>query len=986
MTAEGFIGREQELARLSALLDEAYARRPGVVFLAGEPGVGKTRLLDEFTLRAKREDDRVFVLRGECVDLEEAVIPYGPLVWALRAFARKYGDQARKLAGPGWNDLGTLMADFADQVPEPPRTAGPATAATIYGAVQRVLRHLGDKKPVLLIFENIQWADQSTLDLVSYLSRNRDYERALLICSHRTGLEQAHPLRTRLAEPNLARATQTIPLAPFTEDELRTFLNAGRETDRDQVRLVFQLSEGNAFFAKELLLTGALDNRDGAGVPTSLRDLMLGQVAQLSERARGLLNVAAIASRRVNHQLLAAVSTLSEDELDSALQECLDHGMLVLDPANDAYVFRHALLREAVYKNVLPATRIRRHTAMAEAITANTALSLDEDASSAVELAHHWFQAGRKPEALIAALRAGAMTARLHAFPEAETHYRRALDLWTKVQDPQKVAQAPHERVLAEAADAARWAGHVANAVEFIKTAIQEIDTEARPRQAGQLHERLGSYLWEAADPQGSVLAFTEALRLLALEPPADATEVMAMSALASAHSQEGRHEEALDLATQAAELAQTVGAVAARGRALNSAGVAATMLGRFQEGVRDLRESLEIALAAEGLEAQFRAYGNLGFAFEQSGDLREAAQIALDGLDRARGLGLAFARQAGVLANNASFALLQLGEWDRAVELLDAALLDRPPVRQSAYLRLSRAEIHAARGEFDPAAQLLAQISKERPADPRFVGSLRACETELHLWRGQPKQALATIVGTLEDEAAGRNGPEEFRLCALGLRAGADLSRPGASDPALAAHLAALADRAEQCSAAGRTMPDTPALALQCQAERDRAAGRDTPAAWAAVARAWAQLQRPYPAAYARWRQADALRRENAEDEAAQVTREALEHLAALGAQPLQTALAAAAGVPVASALENLLTPRQLGVGRLVAQGKRNTEIAKVLGVTESSVARHIFNAGETLRLHGYPVRGRVQLANFLREHGLLGGEPDTIEEDGTT
>lgn len=985
MTAEGFIGREQELARLSALLDEAYARRPGVLFLAGDPGVGKTRLLDEFAVRARHDDDRVFVLRGECVDLEEAVIPYGPLVWALRAFARKYGEQARKLAGPGWNDLGTLIADFADQAPEPPRTAGPATAASIYGAVQRVLRHLGDKKPVLLIFENIQWADQSTLDLVSYLSRNRDYERALLICSHRSGLTQGHPLRARLAEPNLAQATETMTLAPFTEDELRTFLNAGRETNRDQVQLAFQLSEGNALFAKELLLTGSLDNQDGAEVPTSLRDLMLGQVARLSKQARSLLNVAAIASRRVNHQLLAAVSPLSEDELDEALQECLDHGMLVLDPANDAYVFRHALLREAVYANVLPATRIRRHTAMAEAITANTALSLDEDASSAVELAHHWYQAGRKPEALIAALRAGATTARLHAYPEAETHYRRALDLWTKVADPQKITQAPHELVLAEAADAARWAGHVTNAVEFIKTAIQEIDTEARPRQAGQLHERLGSYLWEAGNPQDSALAFTEALRLLALEPPPDATEVMAMSALASAHSQEGRHEEALALATSAAELAQEIGAVAARGRALNSAGIAATMLGQTRQGVRDLRESLEIALAAEGLEAQFRAYGNLGFALEQAGELREAVRTALEGLERARGLGLAFARQARILTNNASFGLLQLGEWDQAVELLDAALLDRPPVQESAYLRLSRAEIHVARGEFDDAAQLLAQISDQRTNDPRFVGSLRACETELYLWRRQPKYALATAVSTLE-EAAGRNDAEEFRLCALGLRAAADLNRPSTADPALAAQITALAERAEQCAAAGHTMPDTPALAQQCQAERDRAAGQDRPAAWAAVARAWTQLQRPYPAAYAQWRQAEALRREKDSDEAAQVTREALEHLAPLGAQPLEEALAGSAGVPVVSEVENLLTPRQLAVGRLAAQGKRNTEIATALSITDGAVARHIFNAGETLRQHGYPVRGRVQLANFLREHELLDGEPDTIEEDGTT
>ncbi|HET9168743.1 MAG TPA: AAA family ATPase [Actinospica sp.] len=976
MTPDQFIGRGKELSRLSAVLDAARARHPATVLLAGDPGVGKTRLLDEFTARAARDGDGVHVLRGECVDLREAVVPYGPLVAALSAFARRHGEQARRLAGAsGWDRLAGLIADFTDQAEGPRRNAGPPTAAVIYGAVLSVLRVIGDKKPVVLIFENIQWADQSTLDLIAYISKHWDGERALLICSHRNALVPGHPLRTRLQEPNLSQVVENMLVEPFTEDELRTFLNLDHEAGRDQVRVAFQLSQGNPFFIKELLRSGALDGGDAA-VPTSLQDLMLGQLSQLSDQARGLLDIAAIAARRVNHELLAAVSPLSEDELEQALRECLDHRMLVPDEANDAYyVFRHALLREAVYQNVLHATRIRRHAAMAEAIAANTSLSLDQDVSSAVELAHHWFQAGRKPQALVAELRAGAMTARLHAFPEAEAHYRRAVELWNKVQEPQRVAGTTRERVLIEAADTARWAGHVADAVEFIRTAINELDDAAGPRRRGRLHERLGSYLWEAGDAEGSMEAYSTARRVLAQEPPADGTDVVVLAGLAGAHSRAGRHTEALGLAREGAELAGEVGAVTARGRALNAAGIAATMLGRPEEGVRDLEESLRIAQDSDQLEDQFRAYGNLGFALEHAGDTRRAADVALKGLEQARRHGLAFARQAGVLANNASMALRQLGEWDQAVELLDAALGDRPPVRESAYLRLNRAELHVARGDFADADRLIAEIADQRMTDPRFVSALRGCEAELALWRGLPEEALAKVSDALAEVGVGENGPEEVRLCALGLRAVADLRLRGSAETAVVAQGTELADRAAQRAAHGPSLPEVPALRLQCAAEHDRAAGGDSPATWAAVALAWEELRQPYPAAYARWRQAAVLRREHAEDDAARVTRETLERLVRVGAAPLETALAGEAGVPVPGpgAFENPLTPQQTEVARLVAGGLRNVDVAQELRIAEGTVARHIFDAGTTLRQLGYPVRGRVQLANFIREHGLL-------------
>ncbi|HTJ72127.1 MAG TPA: AAA family ATPase [Actinospica sp.] len=965
MAAAAFIGRAHELERLAFLLDEAYARRPGTVFLAGDPGVGKTRLLDEFTERALGGGDHVFVLRGECVDLsEEARIPYGPLVWALREFVTTHGaKKARELAGPGLDGLGGLIAEFLDDEPATAYAGSLTTAGSVYASVRRVLRILGDKRPVVLIFENVQWADQSTLDLVSFLTRSRRDERVLLICSHRGDLPPGHPLANRLAEPNLAQATESIALGPFSEDDLRKLL----DISRDQARRIHELSEGNALFAKEL------QSADLTSLPLSLQNLMTRQIAGLSAPARKLLSVAATAARRVSYRLLGTVGNLTGDELENALRECLEQRILVPDRLNGGYVFRYALLRETVYANDIPEVRMDRHAAMAEAITENSALSLEEDASSAVELAHHWRRAGRPPEALVASLRAGAMTARLRAFPEAETHYRHALDLWKQVADPIALTGVTRERVLSEAADAARWAAHIPNAVADIKDAIGEVDEGAAPRRSGELHERLGSYMWEAGDGEGSAQAYADAHRLLALEGPADATDVLVLAGMAGAKIQAGQHTEALRLALEAAELAQSVGAEIERGRALSAAGVAYTMLGHTEEGVASLTESLEIARRAEQLEYLLRAYAHLGFALERAGELSKAADVALEGLGRARELGVDFARMAGLLANNAAFALVQLGKLDRAIELLETALLERPPVRESVYLLLSRAEIAVVRGDFETADRLFVDLADQRPTDPRFQGALRACQAERALWHKQPREALDTVSSGLKAVGNGENTAEELRLCSLGLRAAADLARSGAADDAVAEHVAELADRAERCAARDAS-PESAPLREQCAAERDRYAGSDAPDAWHGVAEAWEQLQRPYGAAYARWRQADALRAREQHAEAARVTREALESLETLHTEPLRTALATAADLPSVEPLAMPLTEQQVKVAILVAQGLGNAAIAEALHVKEGTVARHVHDAMDTLRKQGHPVKNRMGLANYAREHGLLG------------
>ena len=989
MMAQEFIGREAELGRLARLLDAAGERRPSTVVLAGQPGVGKSRLLAEFAARIGQTD--TLVLRGECFELGDG-LPYAPLVSALRQLDLEYGHLTRDLAGPGWNQLAELIADFTGR-PAAARQVGVlGDRMPVHGAVMRLLKHLGKIRPVVLVFENMHWIDPSTLLLVNFLVHEKRDDRTLLICSTRTDLPHGHAFRKLQGDPDFFRRTEQMTLDGVTEPEMREFLGKLGVTDRDKVRRGYRLSEGNAFFAEELVRARVLDDPETDPVPDLLQGIMLSRIKELTRNAARLLSIAATAARSVSYLLLATVSKLSEEELDDALRECLDQGMLVPDQTNDdAYVFRSALLRHAAYKHEMRHNQTKWHTAMAEAITANTELSLDRDQDAAVELAHHWYRANRRPEALVTALRAGAVTARIRAFDEADVQYQRALELWAQVPEPEQLAGATREDVLTAAADVARWAGHGPRAVDLITAAISEVDAEARPRRAGELHERLASYLLEAGETAKSADAYREAWRLLTRHPVDEAVDARVLAGLAMADVRNDHFTEGVNRALKADGIAQRAGAPAESSRAKNTAGLAYALMGQAETGIPLLREALEIAKRTGHLEILFRVYANLALALMHTGDLAEAASIALQGLEEARRQGLSRAKQTGTLANNAAMALQLAGRWSEAAAVLDDVLGDQPPVQESAYLRLTYAEVELARGDFTKVERLLGQVRTMHQSDPRFHAALLVCQAELALWRDADADgALAAVEQGLALLAEGENSLGYLRLCAVGARAAADLCvwRP---DEGRAQELSrSLSERALHFDAEATPSAEHQAVLWQCAAERERANGLDEAETWARIAAAWTGLSRPLPAGYAGWRQAEALLRAESAAQAGELAEALLAAVEGLGAEPLCLGLrsvakaAAAVRRPPAPDQAELLSGKQLQVVRLIARGLSDREIAKELGIAQGTVARHGYDARQKAMEQGDArISSRMMLVIWARERGLL-EEPES--PDSTT
>jgi DNA-binding CsgD family transcriptional regulator/tetratricopeptide (TPR) repeat protein len=892
--------------------------------------------------------------------------------------------------------------------PAEPDTPDLHARSRMFEAVLGLLSRLSADTPVLLVLEDLQWADRSTLDFLLFLVRSLTHERLLVAASYRSSdLHPRHPLRSVLIEIDRARRGERFELQLFNRAELGELVTAilGSTPSAVQVACILELSDGNPFFTEELAAAGVLDRLMSAAdirqlkLPERLRDTLIARVELLSDEAQGVLRAAATAGRHVSHRLLATVCDMPERSLLSALRESVAQHLLVVTPGENAYAFRHALAREAVYDDLLPGERIRLHGAIAAALSADVSLAYSQSRSVATELAHHWWEAGDRPRALSALVAAGKDAADVCAFAESERQLARALTLWHQVQDPDELVGLARRDVLHRAADAARWAGHIDQAVAWTREALADAGCTG-PAVLAAAYERLGHYLGQAGRSDAALEAYTEADRLLAAEPASPLLAAV-RAACGTAHLQAGQYSLGLRLSTEAVEIARTVGAAAEEGRALNTSGVALTMTGRPAEGVRALRAAVEIAESCGNIEEQLRAYANLTFVLENAGQLTEALQAAVSGLERASRLGLPAEATVALLTVSAIIKL-ELGRWSEAEQTAVEVLERDTPARVALYFELLLAEIEIYRGHFDQAERRLTasrqtvQLLKE----PQSTGAWHACLAELSIWRRRHEQARVAIAEGLRAVSEAEDAPQVLRLCACGLRAEADeAERLAAFRPAQLATIRAvgaeLADRARQAAApagGAPVLPEVSVLEQQCLAEWSRLAGASDAEAWRAVRTGWQGLERIYPAAYAGLREAESVADgpDRGESFATPVLREAHRVAVDLGADPLRReieSLARRARIglaetvagdapgptdPMASPADRFqLTPREREVLRYVGLGYTNRTIARELFITEKTASVHVSNILAKLN-----VSNRGQAAAIAHRLGLI--EPD--------
>jgi DNA-binding CsgD family transcriptional regulator len=915
--AGGIVGRSTELATALACYRRAAAADPQVLLVTGAMGIGKTRLMAEVCARLALEADPVLIKIGESAPLVGTALPYGPFVAALDGHAE-------------W-----LLADDS---------TGDMLAGRhrLFARVLGLLGELAATAPLVLVLEDLHWADESSLEMMSFLAVRLRDQPVLLVGTLRedelggavklwlTELER----RSRVTRLRLTRLADA-EIADVVADLLPDAASAGR------LPAVIAAAEGNPLYARELARS------DQEKTPASITAAVLARAAGLSPAARALVDQVCVAGGSLRHELLAAATGLPERRLLSHIRAAVAAGLLVSD--GEGYGFSHSLIQQVLYAELLPGERRRLHRLLADALAAVP----DADPG---RLAQHWHLAGCPDRAAKAAVEAAHRAMAARAYPEATHNFGLAIQLARWLPEPASP-------LLESAAQAASWAKQPGLAATWA-TAALTTSVSAGPMDQSRLLERLGRYRWEAGDARGAVDASEQAVALLEGAPPS-VPQARALAALATRLVFVGDYDRALPLAERAVQVACETGAVAERARGLTALGLIRAQRGDLDDGLASLSTAFALAGQAGSTEDMVHAASNQMYLLCTLGRFSEALEVAREGRRAALALNSP-PGQLSIFGNNTAAVLVATGRWTEAERLL-AELVDEATVNIEWYLRLLQLELAVGRGDDRRVAELTAMLATA-PENPRLTGPLHACLAEHALNDGDFPGAAAGIMAGLAVLNGADLLDDEIRLLAAGSRLAADLARlPESARPrglgagtGWAVLAATFAGRARDIVGQhGASRPDLAAFGALVAAEDARQHGTDDRATWRAVGEAWLAAEQPYREAYARLREAGAARAAGRREQAARALAACESIARELPSPPLLAVaaeLAARAGLPTipaprtqdgrpaATALAQFdLTEREAAVLALLAGGKSNREIGRALFISDRTVAVHV-------------------------------------------
>ena len=931
-----FVGRDAEIAVLRAAFDDSAGGRPRVVVVLGDLGVGKTRLVTE-ALRVVRP----VVLAGACAPVVGEPLPYAPLIQALRRLESKPSGRKEIERFP---ELSRLMAGVTTAEPTAGASASIGPQWRLYQAVLGLLQALGHARQVALIVDDLQWADQASLDLLAHLAINLTDERVALVVTSRTDHGQAGDAAHRMiGELGRLRQTVVIGLGPLTGAEaIRLAGVAGPALDPAQVETLAQRSGGNPLLAEQLA-----DSTTGAfAIPPTVEALFTARIAALPPLARDLVHALAVAGGRADLDDLVVMTDRPLEQVEAAVRVAFDTH--VLCPAGPGLAFRHAACAEVAYADALPSERRRLHE------RAMGVLAGRSDDASVLALARHTEMAHAETVAITVA--AARVAEHRWAFADAGRWYGRAEALLDAG------AVADHESLPDLRLAAARAYG-LAGAYDQARAVLNRALVHAGSDTArADILWRLGAIDFVTGAGEAADSALAQARSLLSDGDEQVSIPVLAWSArVAAAWS---RTDDAARFGAAAVTLAEAAGSVRWAGIAHNALGVAAALAGDLATATDHLQVALASAHEGGSVDDLVAAYVNLGNVLGMSGDPSGQFAVCEQGIEELGRCGV-LRHSGSVLIANAVEALMLLGRLEDAytrgahgMAIAPDGLVKSPIAMRAAQAAACVGRLEQARAWADEAARLM--LDRDAPATWRLA--VAEAGTEVALWAGEPERALDVALANLtQAEAAGLGYPAG--LIALAWRALGDVVTAGGRPDGPAAALRALTERRH-----GEVS------ALEA-AERGRADGHTDVGSWQ---RAEATIRGPVAQAYVHWRIAEATLRSETGVAAVSALRTAYASATNVGLVPLIAEVECTArwyridlepSSAATDAAEPLpgLTAREREILDDVAAGCTNGEIAARHGISVKTASVHVSNI---LRKLGVPTR--QDAARIAHRHGL--------------
>jgi DNA-binding CsgD family transcriptional regulator/tetratricopeptide (TPR) repeat protein len=1014
-----FVGRAEELEVLRDALARAAdgaSRTPGsggggagepqALLLCGEAGVGKTRLVEEFAAEAARGG--AVVALGGCVEIGADGLPYAPFSTALRALHRRLPAELIAAAAGQEPELARLLPELGET---PPTRHDEEGTARLFELTARLLERLAADRTVVLVLEDLHWADASTRHLLAYLLRTLRTGRLVVLATYRSDdIHRRHPLRPLLAELDRLRTVRRIELRRFNRAEVGHQLTGilAAEPDPAQADEIFERSDGNAFFVEEL--AAAAHDGGCASLTDSLRDLLLVRVERLPEDAQRVARLVAEGGSTVEYALLAIVAGLPEDDLIEALRAAVGANILLAAPGGDGYRFRHSLVREAVSDDLLPGERSRLNRRFAEALEAEPTLVPAD--GRATRLASYWYHAHDAAKALPAVLDAAVEARSRHAHSEQLRLLERAMELWDSAPDTVRSALRPIDYTEVYPPPLPEGRGGTPSGCDPATTPLRYLDLMAEAAVAGRLcgereramriTRRALDLLADGGDPartawfwvQRSLLTeglsrgdgwkeLATAQDLMRGLPPSE-MHAEVLSRVAGWAMLHAPGPDALSDAQRAVEYARMVGAEDIELNARLTLGGLMVDAGDIDAGIAEMEAVRRRVLERGPAAVVGRVHVNLPSSLESVGRSRDAVRILREGLDLTRRMGLSDS-EAWVWGNLAE-SLLSLGQWDEAVDAANRSRDIGPSAKRLGGTALSLAAIALARGD-------IAEARRQHSAAYGYFGTHNP----------MPQNNLPLSLLTIGIAAAEGRLPDARAELARVLDTGFPAGTQRYAWPLLLSAAVTEAD-ARGLPTAGQGRPEALDRILAAvkklttgapiwlahehwvRAELQRAEGLMTPDTWSEVVTAFEPLERPYDLARVRHRLAEALLADGADDEARHRATALLRLSAAvadhLGARPLAEGvalLARRARLPLGHTAGPALAPadpvaalgltgREYDVLRLVAAGRTNRRIAEELFISPKTASVHVSNI-----LAKLSVTGRGEAAALAHRLGLF-------------
>ena len=963
------VGRDRELDRLRQIAVAVERAEPAFVVIEGEPGVGKTRLATEFAAGL----GSALVLSGHGVRLRSGDLPFGILSEVLRDLVRAVGvDRVTSVLGDEERVLVGLVPALAESRGE----VGPVDRAGVFGAAAELLQRLAEDRLVVVILEDLQWADRESLDVVEYISRVAHDCRLLVVATVRTGDATEDRFADRLADLHRLPQREVVVLERLSRGAVaeQVHLLLGPDGDEATVSRICRLSEGVPFLAEELAVSGVTGGR---ALPAAVRRLVLARLPELDEDARDVLDAATVGEAHAQHRLLRRVTGMDGSRFEAATAQAIGVGVLEVTEDGQAFRFRHVLLREALDQVMHPSRRIHLHQRWARTLGEDHApLSATE---AAIVVAQHWDAAGDVEETLRSAIPAAQASAQLSAAKQEAEFWQRAFGLWPA--DHEDVNGVGKGEVAVRLLRAREVAFQVGEALDWCRTTLRSGVDNAGLELCLRLNAQnyaglLGApgFGFATAD---TVPALVEQLASMGCSWPV----MDAIWCLWTAFPE--RQAELFDRVIGLLDpMSRELGDEHMISAVIQSRGWSALQTGRTDDALRRAEDGLEHARNLPPQEVRIAetnlgAEANLMWVLLAQGRAAEAVDIGAEAL-RTLTAPEANPSMWSSLAVLQGRGLLALGHLDRVRDLIALAAQVAGPDRLLRRTPMPlQMRVDARRGDLPAAVRMLEDLGSEAESVKDRWESIWSWSWPW-AWTVYADVAFASgdlrrlepLRPLLGERWLIRSSEWTWELVLNALRAVVcPLSgRPGPVDEAL--EFADAADRLHRHGELGR------AWVLEVVALRGRTTGSDTSAAWLPAVEAWEHIGYRFDEAVCRLRLGECLLREGHRGEADEQLTRTLGLAHALGAKPLTEAARRTARLTrlrlgdtsIGPRGAASLTVREIEVLALAAQGRTNEQIAAELFMSPKTASVHISRIISKLG-----VANRTEAAAYAYRHGLI-------------